>query len=119
MRAERAAGGVARLHALVVAERSALLAGDLDGLTRLVAEKEALIEEGLTPGEVPDTMLDALRTAIARNQALLDGAREGLYRARDRVAAQQQAQDTLQTYDPDGRQRTIRGQARHRVERRA
>ncbi|MEO1139471.1 MAG: flagellar protein FlgN [Pseudomonadota bacterium] len=110
---------IEQLDDLLDIERRALLAGDLDQITRLIEQKEALIDglSGLdTQSEEP--ML-GLQEKLMRNQVLLDGALQGIRRASSRMAAVRHVRRTLETYDEDGRKRTIEGQIVHKVEKRA
>ena len=110
---------LADLDDILERERAALLAGDLEGLSRILREKERVIDalnQGLQgePGS-----LDALKTKANRNQALLDRAVEGIRVVADRVSALRRVRETLETYDQSGRKTTLESLHKGRVERRA
>ncbi|MFY9237854.1 MAG: flagellar protein FlgN [Roseovarius sp.] len=107
------------LDDLLEEERKALLDGDLDAIGRLLSRKEALIDalNALTPAGQPN--LTRLQGKVSRNQALLDGALEGIRKVAARMAAFRKIRKTLETYDQSGRKTTIQGEVEHKVERRA
>ena len=109
---------VARLDALVDEEREVLMAGDLQRLAPLLAEKQALIDQ-LNATDAAAAGLDALKAKVARNQAMLDGAMQGIRAVTARMSALRKIRQSLETYDETGRRRTIRGDGQHSVERRA
>lgn len=108
-----------RLDALLEDERRALLDGDLDAIASLMERKEALIDtlNAQDPGEQRD--LEALQGKVDRNQALLDGALEGIRKVAGRMAAFRKIRRTLETYDRSGRKQAIQGEAEHQIEKRA
>jgi len=110
---------MAGLDAILERERSALLAGDLDKMPQLLEEKTALIEalEALDPDDKPD--MEPLRDKAERNQALLDGALQGIRQVAGRLAAFRRLRHSFVTYDETGHKRTIEGDVVHRVEKRA
>lgn len=108
-----------QLDDLLETERAALLAGDLDGIGALLRRKEALIDAlNDLPAET-GADLGALQGKVARNQALLDGALQGIRRVAGRMAAFRRIRRTLETYDADGHKTTILGEVDHKVEKRA
>ena len=108
-----------RLESLLTQERAALLSGDLSAIGELTEEKEHLAER---LQEIGPEGLDALRglhDMARRNQALLDGALQGIRLATARLAAYRQLRKSMDTYDPQGRKTAIPGVIAHKVERRA
>lgn len=110
---------LSELDDLLDKERACLLAGDLSGLSRILREKERIIDtlNSLLPENDPG--LDALKDKALRNQALLDTAVEGIRAVANRVSALRRVRDTLETYDKTGRKTSFDAQPRGRVEKRA
>ena len=106
------------LDDLLEAERDALLKGDLDAIAGLLERKECLID-ALNDPELEAAPLEGLQAKVTRNQALLDGALQGIRRAAARMAALRRVRRSLETYDEDGRKRTIEGEVVRKVEKRA
>ena len=107
------------LEDLLEAERRALLSGDLEQLTRMFEDKKALVE-ALNEAEHRD--LEALRSLdgkLRRNQALLDGALEGIRSVARRMAALRRIRGSLDTYGSDGKRRSISVEPDPSVEKRA
>jgi flagellar biosynthesis/type III secretory pathway chaperone len=95
------------LNDLLDAERTALLAGDLDKLTEMFDSKEALIE---VMNQTPQRDLECLQmldTKVKRNQLLLNGAMEGIRNVAKRMAELRQIRRSLETYGADGKKHTI------------
>jgi hypothetical protein len=110
---------LADLDDILERERAALLTGDLEGLSRILREKERVID-ALNQGLQGDLgSLDALKTKVNRNQALLDRAVEGIRVVADRVSALRRVRETLETYDQSGRKTTLESLHKGRVEKRA
>ena len=109
----------ARVEALLARERSALLAGDLHAVGALAQEKEALAAELGRLGPDAVASLRRLGATARRNQALLDGALQGIRRATSRLSAHRRLRGSMETYDPQGRKTIIAGGLMHKVERRA
>ncbi|WP_299847505.1 flagellar protein FlgN [uncultured Roseovarius sp.] len=110
---------ITRLDELLELERAALLQGELDKIPVLLEEKERLID-ALNAGQ-PDASLslEELQLKVERNQALLDGALQGIRKVAARMAAFRRIRRSLETYDETGRKRTIQGETERRVEKRA
>lgn len=108
-----------RLDDLLETERSALLAGDLETIASLLARKEALIDalNRMQPND--QGALEKLHEKVTRNQALLDGALQGIRRVAARMAAMRRIRRSLETYDQSGRRQVIEGEVVHKVEKRA
>ncbi len=108
-----------RLDTLLEMEREALLQGDLPRISTLVEEKEALIDElNRMTTDTPGDLL-ALQTKLMRNQALLDGALQGIRNVAARLAAFRHVRRSMETYDRDGHKQTIPGEIERKVEKRA
>lgn len=110
---------VRRLAALLEAERTSLLRGDLAGISALVAEKEDLVDSLNGMAGVQPRDLEMLHAGLIRNQALLDGALQGLRNVAARLAAFRQVRRAMETYDREGNKKTIAGEVTRQVERRA
>jgi hypothetical protein len=110
---------ISRLDSLLEAERAALIAGDMDSIPEMLERKTRLIDDlnGLAPGD--RDALDTLKSKVMRNQALLDGALQGISAVAGRLAALRRLRDSFDTYDESGRRQTIDGDVAHRVEKRA
>ena len=108
-----------RLDELLEKERDTLLQGKLSIMAEIADEKEQLIDalNALEPEFHTD--LAALQGKVVRNQALLDGALQGIRKVAARLAALRRIRRTLETYDETGQKQTIQGEVEHRVEKRA
>lgn len=107
------------LDELLDQEREALLVGKLDTIRRLIDRKEALIDE-LSALEAVDTAeLIVLNEKVKRNQDLLDSALAGIRSVASRLAAMRRVRRTLDTYDADGKKRSIALSKDGSVEKRA
>jgi len=108
-----------RLDALLERERAYLLAGDLEGLGKLLPEKEALVQTLLADIDEGRDAITPLEGKLQRNQLLLDGALDGIRAVAARLAALRQVRTTLDTYDAQGRKRSVTPQTNAKVEKRA
>lgn len=100
-------------------ERKALLEGDLDTISELLAKKEELFE-ALREIEFDSVEgLGGLQGKAARNQVLLDGALKGIRAVAERMNTMRQVRKNLETYDRSGRKTTIQSAVEHKVEKRA
>jgi len=108
-----------RLDDLLEQERAALLAGDLEAIATLLENKERLIDalNALTEADRPE--MGAVEAKVLRNQALLDGALQGIRHVAARMAALRRVRRGLETYDAKGTKTTIEGEADFSVEKRA
>jgi len=108
-----------RLDALLEKERRALLAGDLDMIGKLLTRKEMLFDAlaELEPANQSDLL--SLQTKVDRNQALLDGALQGIRKVANRMSTFRKIRRSLETYDAEGRKKAIPGELDHKVEKRA
>lgn len=106
------------LDALLDDERAALIAGDLDRIA-VLADRKASLVAGLADTQDDKEALLPLHHKIKRNQALLDGALEGIRTVTARIAAMRGVNATLETYDRNGRRQTWYAPRGNGVERRA
>ena len=109
---------IAQLDALLETERAALLRGDLQAIADTVAKKEQLIDM-LNKGVARPADLSGLHHKLRRNQALLDGALQGIRTVAARMAAYRRIRKSMDTYDREGRKLTIPGDISRKVEKRA
>lgn len=110
---------IEQLDGVLEAERHALLAGDLDQISGLLEVKEALIDTLNTIEPAAQPELQKLQDKVTRNQALLDGALQGIRKVAARMAAFRKIRRTLDTYDENGRKQTIQGIVDFKMEKRA
>lgn len=110
---------LAALDDLLDKERKSLLAGDLDGISRSLHEKEQLIDGLNAMGLHRDLELSGLKEKLSRNQVLLDGALDGISAVVGRIATLRRIRSTLETYDKAGRRMTIEATRASQVEKRA
>ncbi len=108
-----------QLDDLLDSERLALLDGDLERISGLLEQKETLIDalNALESKARPE--LQELQDKVVRNQALLDGALQGIRKVAARMAAYRKIRRSLETYDESGRKKIIPGAIDHKVEKRA
>lgn len=103
---------------LLERERALLLAGRLDALPALIADKSRLVEALARRGPHDRARLDRLVVAASRNQELLARAIAGVRAAARRLSGQGAETVPAETYDSGGRRHPLTpGTAR--VERRA
>jgi len=110
---------IEKLDALLETERMALLAGDLETIGQLLEKKEHLIDRLNTIQPQNQPALEGLHSKVTRNQALLDGALQGIRKVAARMAAMRRIRRSLETYDESGQHQTIEGEVLHKVEKRA
>jgi len=108
-----------QLDGILDSERQALLAGDLDQLSGLLEKKEGLIDALNMLAPTDRDELQHLQEKLGRNQALLDGALQGIRKVAARLSAYRKIRRSMDTYDESGRKRTIPGAVNHKVEKRA
>lgn len=108
----------AQLDTLLDTERAALLGGDLRTIAAGVAEKERLIA-ALEALGTPHAELAGLQAKVIRNQALFDGALQGIRSVALRIANFRRIRKSMDTYDQQGRKQTIPGDVVRKVEKRA
>jgi flagellar biosynthesis/type III secretory pathway chaperone len=107
------------LEQLLNAERAALLAGDLEGLSEMISTKEALIGQLNDKGPGDIAAWQALDQQLKRNQLLLDGALDGIRAVAGRLAKLREMKGPLETYGADGLRHQIETDAQSTVEKRA
>lgn len=107
------------LNDLLESEREALLEGDLERLAEMLEPKERLIGAiNMMPGGDMKG-LRALDNKVKRNQLLLGGALDGIRAVAERMAQLRQVRSSLETYNADGKKRTIDMPDKTTLERRA
>jgi hypothetical protein len=104
------------LEDLLDRERNALMAGDIEGLSRMFDEKERLLK---ALDGTPENDLQAIKAKADRNQELLNSALDGIRTVSRRLETLREVRETLNTYDQGGKRRAIQGLSRSRIERRA
>lgn len=107
------------LDLLLEQERDALMAGQLEALAPLLAQKEALIDRLTALDGLEEAALRPLRGKAARNQVLLDGALRGIRTVANRFSTLRKIRRTLETYDSQGRKSALVQQHDNRLEKRA
>ena len=98
-------------------ERQAVLAGNLDGLTRLIPEKTRLMER-MARTRQPLGKTDELKAKALRNQRLLEAVAKGIKSVSAHVTGLQTSKAPLRTYDATGSSREML-QRRSTLEKRA
>ncbi|WP_223274919.1 flagellar biosynthesis protein FlgN [Tateyamaria sp. syn59] len=107
------------LDDLLDAERTALLAGNLDEVKRLFERKTNLVET-LSRLESAETAGFAeLRHKVERNQDLLQSATEGVKSVARRLSAIRRVRESLETYDARGRRKKVDVKTTTTLEKRA
>lgn len=113
-----------KLDQLLERERAALLGGDLERIGQHMEEKQELIDalnlmQTAQPGAFEHSSMSRMKDKVERNQALLQGAMEGIRAVADRIAGLRKVRDGLETYDQSGRKTQFSTGAQTNVERRA
>lgn len=107
------------LDRLLEQERALLLEGDLQGLGKLLPQKEAIIEDLLNESLLSRDAVAPIERKLQRNQLLLDGALDGIRAVAARLAALRQVRSALDTYDAQGRRQTVETSKHGTLEKRA
>jgi len=107
------------LDTLLEQERGCLLDGDLETLGVLLPAKEELVEKLLQDSRLSRSMLAPLEGKLQRNQLLLDGALDGIKAVSARLAALKQVRTALDTYDAQGRKKSVLTSTVSQMEKRA
>ena len=107
------------LEELLEQERTALINGNLDQIGEYLNRKEELVDQ-LNSSDIaqPDEMAD-LQRKVARNQALLDNALEGIRTVARRLSTLRNIRKSLDTYDAHGERKKITAPIVSSVEKRA
>ncbi|UWR02537.1 flagellar export chaperone FlgN [Ruegeria conchae] len=107
------------LEDLLDQERKALIGGDLDDLNRLAPEKEDLIDalNGLKVIDSDD--LVRVQMKVARNQALLTSAAEGIRAVAERMSELRRVRQEFSTYDAAGQRNGYSVRLQAKLEKRA
>ncbi|GAA6188409.1 flagellar biosynthesis protein FlgN [Litorivita sp. NS0012-18] len=119
MQNETAQDLINEMDDLLDKEREALLVGDLDVITRLLGQKEHLIDALNAMEHDEQERLVALQGKVQRNQALLDGALRGIRAVAQRLSSMRRVRKNLDTYDSHGQRQTIEGTRAPTLEKRA
>ena len=102
------AESLARLRALLEAERAALRAGEIERLDEFLTGKEELMKQLAAEGVDPQDPEVAVLRAFARsNAAMCDAAARGLRAAIDRFLERTRVAGQLDTYDRTGQRRSF------------
>ena len=110
---------VKSLEEVLDLERNALIEGDLDRLNHTAPEKEKLIG-AINELEVFDSdELIRLQKKVARNQALLNSAAEGIRAVADRMAELRRVRQEFSTYGADGQRNGFAVRQNAKLEKRA
>ncbi|MEM6309066.1 MAG: flagellar biosynthesis protein FlgN [Pseudomonadota bacterium] len=95
------------LEDLLDAERTALLAGKLDDVSRLRTRKERLISTLNEHGSFQAEKFEGVREKAKRNHVLLDSALNGIRSVTQRLSAIRKVRQSLETYDSFGRKQIV------------
>ncbi|MFV2051305.1 hypothetical protein [Aliiroseovarius sp. YM-037] len=106
------------IDAVLEAEREAILAGRLEDVSRLVAQKERLLDSTNFAEIHPDD-LKRLRAKAQRNEQLLSSAMAGLRRAMARIEELREGGTGLNTYTQSGGKTALGTGGAPRVEKKA
>lgn len=98
---------IAALDKLLSEERAALIGGDLDQITRLAPQKEALMTRLGQITDLERQPVADLQNKILRNQALFDHALEGIRTVSRRLSALRKVRGTLDIYDQSGAKKSV------------
>ena len=107
------------LDILLDQERQALMDGDLEHLGRLLAHKEDLIGKINLLDTLERSRLADVHEKVARNQALLNSAMEGIRAVASRMADLRRVRHGLETYDRTGHKKRFDTQTHTSMEKRA
>lgn len=100
-------------------ERSALLEGDIDRISRLHGRKAELIDHLSKLDREDSEHLHALGQKVGRNQELLNSAADGIRSVARRLAEIRETRSKLDTYGSDGRKKSYDMQPKRSLEKRA
>jgi len=100
-------------------ERAALVAGNLEGVSRLLTEKETLIDRLNALGDASARTIQPLHDKLTRNQALLSSALQGIRIVANRLSALRRIRRSLDTYDKSGKKSPLGDLPQNKVEKRA
>lgn len=107
------------LDDLLDRERAALVRGDLQTITDLIAEKESLMHRIGGIDATDRDGLQHLQGKAIRNQALLDSALRGIRTVANRFATLRRIRKSLETYDEFGHKSSLPAGHDNKVEKRA
>ncbi|WP_299948410.1 flagellar biosynthesis protein FlgN [uncultured Ruegeria sp.] len=107
------------LEDLLDLERVALVEGDLGELNRLVPEKESLIDALNELSVMNSGDLVRVQQKVARNQALLSSAAEGIRAVAERMSELRRVRQEFSTYDATGQRNGYALRPQAKLEKRA
>lgn len=107
------------LDDLLDSEKKALVRGDIDSVSRLMSQKEILVETLNAQDDLDRKNLAQLHQKVMRNQTLLNSALEGIRAVATRMSELRRVRSGLETYDEQGRKRHLSTQISAQVEKRA
>ncbi|WP_299664371.1 flagellar biosynthesis protein FlgN [uncultured Ruegeria sp.] len=107
------------LEDLLDLERVALVEGELGELNRLVPEKESLIDALNELSVMNSGDLVRVQQKVARNQALLSSAAEGIRAVAERMSELRRVRQEFSTYDATGQRNGYALRPQAKLEKRA
>jgi len=119
MTSDNAQNLIDELDDLLNIERQALVGGDIEGISRLVSQKEFLIESLNAIGDLDRENLSELHQKVTRNQTLLNSALEGIRAVATRMTELRRVRNGLATYDRKGQKNQFDISRAKQVEKRA
>jgi hypothetical protein len=110
---------IARLDEILTIERKALLSGDLARLESIVQEKEQLVGELNTLEMAKTAASDDVNAKLKHNQALLEGAMQGIRNIAEKLAEIRRIRREFDTYTEQGEKNRLKGDVESSFEKRA
>lgn len=107
------------LDQLLDNERQALIQGNLEKISDLIAVKQSLFDQINALDVGGRNELEAVQKKVTRNQALLSSALEGIRAVASRMADLRRVRSGLETYDRRGQKKNFDTQPNSSVEKRA
>jgi len=107
------------LDTLLDRERQALIDGDLETSSRMLAQKQDLIDNLNAMDTLERDRLVHVHNKVTRNQELLNAPMEGIRAVANRMADLRRVRHGLETYDQSGRKTRFETQTKPTVEKRA
>ncbi|MEX0306133.1 MAG: flagellar biosynthesis protein FlgN [Ruegeria sp.] len=107
------------LEDLLDNERAALIQGDLTDVSRFTPEKETLIGAINDLHVLESDDLSRVQKKVARNQALLNSAAEGIRAVADRMSELRRIKQEFSTYDASGQRNGFALRSQAKLEKRA
>ena len=110
---------VLALEDVLERERTALITGDLEMISRMVDSKNSIINRLNDDMTLDHGSLRTVQSKLERNQALLNSAKDGIRYVADRIKAMKEASEKFETYDRNGYRMNVRMRRNPNVERRS